>query len=110
MSATNITIANAASATVTGHTSNGYRVASTASYSGKTVTGEGQVLSGPPCSISVNANGYYHIGVLLCFSCNAQGSEGYSTYCSANITGNDTLDYAENTATFNSTYSLYVHT
>jgi len=44
LSATNITIANAASATVTGHTSNGYRVASTASYSGKTVTGEGQVL------------------------------------------------------------------
>jgi len=58
----------------------------------------------------VNANGYYYSGGFKYFSCNAQDSEGYSTYCSASTTGNYTLGYAENTATFNSTYSLYVHT
>lgn len=106
LSATTVTSANATYSTYstrTGTTSLGYRVASTASYSGKNIMGEGQVLNGAPCSISLDAKGYYYSNGRLALSCATGRKTDYGTYYSVSASGNYNIEEAECVATFSGT-------
>lgn len=92
---------SASTATKTSATSNGYRVSSTASFSGKTVTGTGRVISGGPCSIKVTVQGYYKINGRV-YSCKISDKVGNTQKLTKKITGQSTITKAVCTSVFNS--------
>lgn len=104
LSATTVTSANATYSrysTKTGTTSLGYSVASTASYSGKNIMGEGQVTGGAPCSINLYVEGYERTGNnRFVLSCSAGNSTEYGTYLSASGSDDKNIGKVVCTATF----------
>jgi maltose-binding protein MalE len=94
--------ASAATATNTGTTSQGYRVSSTASFSGKTVTGTGRVVSGGTCTIKVYAKGYYKSSGVNVLSCSISDTVDNSQILTKSTSGSYTLTKAVCDATFNS--------
>lgn len=94
--------ASAASTTIYGTTSSGYRVSSTATYSGKKVTGKGSVVSGGPCSIQVHAYGYYTSGTQKLLSCETEDKRDNTQTLEISATGNYTLSSAKCVSKFNS--------
>ena len=99
---TTVISVNAATVTKTGTTSQGYRVSSTATFSNKTVTGNGRVVSGGPCSIQVSAKGYYLSHGVYVLSCSISDKVGSSQSLTKKTSGSYTLKKAICSSKFNS--------
>ena len=101
LSSTAVICASAASETNTGTTSLGYRVSSTISYSGNSITGTGRVVSGGTCDIEVFAYGYYVSNGVNVLSCSVSDKQNSTQKLTKSTSGSYTITSAMCISRFN---------